>query len=30
MEFWENLGFEPRVIQLTTPTRGLLERFDED
>jgi GNAT superfamily N-acetyltransferase len=30
MEFWENLGFEPRVIQLTTPTRDLLERLAED
>jgi GNAT superfamily N-acetyltransferase len=29
MEFWENLGFEPRVIQLTTPTRDLLERLTE-
>jgi GNAT superfamily N-acetyltransferase len=29
MEFWENLGFEPRVIQLTTPTRELLERLAE-
>jgi GNAT superfamily N-acetyltransferase len=29
MEFWENLGFEPRVVQLTTPTRELLERLAE-
>jgi GNAT superfamily N-acetyltransferase len=27
MEFWENLGFEPRVVQLTTSTRDLVERF---
>ena len=27
MEFWGNLGFEPRVVQLTTPTRDLLERL---
>jgi GNAT superfamily N-acetyltransferase len=29
MEFWETMGFEPRVIQLTTPTRDLLERLSE-
>lgn len=29
MEFWENLGFEPRVVQMTTTTRDLLERLDE-
>jgi GNAT superfamily N-acetyltransferase len=29
MEFWENLGFEPRVVQLTSPTRELLERLAE-
>jgi GNAT superfamily N-acetyltransferase len=29
MEFWENLGFEPRVVQLTSPTRELLERMAE-
>jgi GNAT superfamily N-acetyltransferase len=29
MEFWENMGFEPRVVQLTTPTRELLERLAE-
>jgi GNAT superfamily N-acetyltransferase len=27
MEFWENLGFEPRVVQLTTPTTDLLDRL---
>ena len=27
MEFWEELGFTPRVVQLTTPTDALLERF---
>lgn len=27
MEFWENLGFEPRVVQLTTSTRDLVERL---
>ena len=27
MEFWEELGFEPRVIQLTAPTRALFERL---
>jgi len=30
MEFWENMGFEARVIQLTSPTRELLERLAED
>ncbi len=29
MEFWENMGFEARVIQLTSPTRELLERLAE-
>ncbi|MGH2636289.1 MAG: GNAT family N-acetyltransferase [Actinomycetota bacterium] len=29
MEFWENLGFEARVVQLTSPTRELLERLAE-
>jgi GNAT superfamily N-acetyltransferase len=29
MEFWETMGFEPRVIQLTTPTRDLLEGLSE-
>jgi GNAT superfamily N-acetyltransferase len=27
MEFWEELGFTPRVIQLTSETRELLDRF---
>jgi GNAT superfamily N-acetyltransferase len=27
MEFWEGMGFEARVVQLTTPTRELLERL---
>ena len=27
MEFWEDLGFTPRVIQLTSGTRNLLERL---
>lgn len=29
MEFWEELGFAPRVVQLTSPTRDLLERLDQ-
>ena len=29
MEFWENLGFEPRVVQLTTPTADLIDRLSE-
>ena len=29
MEFWKDLGFEPRVVQLTTPTGDLLERLAE-
>jgi GNAT superfamily N-acetyltransferase len=28
MEFWEDLGFVPRVMQLTTPTKDLLGRLD--
>ena len=28
MEFWEGLGFTPRVVQLTSPTNDLLERLD--
>lgn len=28
MAFWEDLGFTPRVVQLTTSTRDLLERLD--
>ncbi|HEY7756159.1 MAG TPA: GNAT family N-acetyltransferase [Actinomycetota bacterium] len=27
MEFWVNLGFEPRVVQLTTSVRDLRERL---
>jgi hypothetical protein len=27
MEFWEDLGFTPRVIQLTSWTKDLLERL---
>jgi GNAT superfamily N-acetyltransferase len=30
MEFWEDLGFSPRVLQLTSPTRDLLERLARD
>jgi GNAT superfamily N-acetyltransferase len=29
MAFWEELGFEPRVIQLTTSTQDLLARLEE-
>jgi hypothetical protein len=29
MEFWEELGFEARVIQLTAPTRALLDSLVE-
>lgn len=29
MEFWEGLGFTPRVVQLTSPTKDLLERLDQ-
>lgn len=29
MEFWEDLGFSPRVVQLTTATRDLLERLGD-
>ena len=28
MEFWEDLGFTPRVIQLTSWTKDLVERLD--
>jgi len=28
MTFWEELGFTPRVVQLTSATRDLLERMD--
>jgi GNAT superfamily N-acetyltransferase len=27
MEFWEDLGFSPRVVQLTSGTRDLLDRL---
>lgn len=27
MEFWEDLGFTPRVVQLTSSTRDLLDRL---
>jgi ribosomal protein S18 acetylase RimI-like enzyme len=30
MEFWESLGFTPRVVQLTSDTRALLERMHEE
>jgi hypothetical protein len=30
MEFWESLGFTPRVVQLTSGTRALLERFEAE
>ncbi len=30
MEFWESLGFTPRVVQLTSGTRALLERLERD
>jgi GNAT superfamily N-acetyltransferase len=28
MAFWEDLGFSPRVVQLTTPTDDLMERLE--
>ena len=28
MEFWEDLGFTARVVQLTSPTKVLLERLE--
>ncbi len=28
MEFWEDLGFTPRVVQLTSHTKELLERLE--
>ena len=28
MEFWEDLGFTARVVQLTSPTKGLMERLE--
>jgi GNAT superfamily N-acetyltransferase len=27
MTFWEDLGFTPRVVQLTTSTEDLIERL---
>jgi GNAT superfamily N-acetyltransferase len=30
MTFWEDLGFTPRVVQLTQATSALLERLAED
>jgi ribosomal protein S18 acetylase RimI-like enzyme len=30
MEFWESLGFTPRVVQLTSGTEALLERMAEE
>jgi GNAT superfamily N-acetyltransferase len=30
MEFWEDLGFTPRVVQLTSDVRELLERLAQD
>jgi len=30
MTFWEDLGFTPRVVQLTQATRALLERLERD
>jgi GNAT superfamily N-acetyltransferase len=30
MTFWEDLGFTPRVVQLTQATRALLERLEAD
>ena len=30
MEFWEDLGFTPRVVQLTSGTQALLERLDAE
>jgi GNAT superfamily N-acetyltransferase len=30
MEFWEDLGFTPRVVQLTSDVRDLLERLAQD
>ena len=29
MEFWEQLGFTPRVVQMTSPTETLIERLRE-
>jgi hypothetical protein len=30
MEFWEDLGFSARVVQLTSDVRELLERLAQD
>ena len=30
MEFWERLGFTPRVVQLTSATDALVARLDSD
>jgi GNAT superfamily N-acetyltransferase len=30
MDFWEGLGFRPRVVQLTSPTSAIVRRLDED
>lgn len=30
MAFWENLGFTPRVVQMTSSTEALLERLAKD
>jgi GNAT superfamily N-acetyltransferase len=30
MTFWEDLGFTPRVVQLTQATRALLERLEDE
>lgn len=30
MEFWEDLGFTPRVVQMTSGTSALLERLDSE
>jgi ribosomal protein S18 acetylase RimI-like enzyme len=29
MAFWEDLGFRARVVQLTTPTKELMERLED-
>jgi GNAT superfamily N-acetyltransferase len=30
MEFWESMGFTPRVVQLTSGTKALLDRLDAE
>lgn len=30
MDFWEGLGFRPRVVQLTSPTSTVLRRLNDD